>query len=134
MKAKILSCLNGCLHLDLWERMEKKRNPTCERSSGTDVHESMLISLSLTSAWGDREHRALRSPVDSETWSWDSQSRMICLGSPLQAHAYVWFVGSGKMPGLWVSPGASPTSCHMHTCRGEGCQKTEQKRWYCLVP
>lgn len=30
----------------------------------------------------------------SEAWSWDSQSPTICLGSPLQALAYVWFGGS----------------------------------------
>lgn len=71
--------------------------------------------------------RALHSPGVSETCSWDSQSRRVCQGSPRLAGVV------SKTPGLQVSPGASPQVA-THTCSGEDCQKTEQKRWDCLCP
>lgn len=127
LKAAILCCMNGCLPSGSRERMEKKRNPLRKRVIGYWRTQDYVMSPSSKQCLG---RLRAEGPLLSETWSWDSQPRVVCLGSPLQGG------GVSKMPDLWVSPGAFPTSyCSgTHACSGKGCQNTQQKRWSCPGP
>lgn len=131
LKAEILSCMNGCLPSGLWE---KKRTLTWERSSGTDIHGNVLIALSVTSAWGGSEHKGPSEP---------SRLRNLALGFPVTRDLpgvssagsclrLVW--GITKTPGLWVSPGASPTRSHTHTCRVRAAEKQSRRGGTAWVP
>lgn len=95
VKAAILCCMNGCLPSGSRERMEKKRNPLCKRVIGYWRTQDYVRSPSSKQCLG---RLRAEGPLLSETWSWDSQPRVVCLGSPLQAHADVWCGGSVRCP------------------------------------